>query len=395
MNRNSPADAWLLDGVRTPFGKYRGALSSLNSLELGQRAIGELIARQPQARLPDAVLMGCVVQAGLGQNPARIASVRAGVAPSTPALTLNSVCIASLEAVCDATRRIRGGEGDTYLVGGFDSMTRAPSLLPSEFDASLDAEGGQSIRSALDSDGLRCALTGESMGVVSDACNLELGIGRDEQDRWAALSQQRAAQSAAWREEREIVAVETPDGIVRSDQGIRADSSLAKLAALKAAFGDGGTITAGNASQMSDGGSAGLVVSTAALDRAAEAPLARIVDWGWVAGPDATLHLKPANAIRQVLDRHGLKPSDIDLYEINEAFAGVTIASARALGLPDDVVNVNGGAIAIGHPLGASAFRLLLTLALEMRRRGARRGIASLCGGGGQGMAVLIENPSL
>jgi acetyl-CoA C-acetyltransferase len=388
---NTATDAWLLDGVRTPFGKYRGALASLDSLELGQCAIGEMIARHPQARTPDAVLMGCVVQAGLGQNPARIASVRAGVAPVTPALTLNSVCIASLEAVCDATRRIRGAEGDTYLVGGFDSMTRAPGLLPSEWDAAA----GQATRSALDNDGLRCALTGESMGVVSEACNRELGIGRDEQDAWAVLSQQRAARSAAWREEREIMPVDTAHGIVRSDQGIRADCTLEKVAALKAAFGDGGTITAANASQMSDGGSAGLVVSTAALERGLPAPLARIVAWGWVAGPDATLHLKPANAIRKLLDRQGLKPSDIDLYEINEAFAGVTIASARALGLPDDVVNVNGGAIAIGHPLGASAFRLLLTLALELRRRGARRGIASLCGGGGQGMAVLIDNPSL
>jgi len=390
MTRTGPQDVWLLDGVRTPFGKYRGALASLDSLELGQRAIGAMIARHPQARTPDAVLMGCVVQAGLGQNPARIASVRAGVDPATPALTLNSVCIASLEAVCDATRRIRGGEGDTYLVGGFDSMTRAPSLLPSAFDPAAAAPP----RSALDSDGLRCALTGASMGVVSEACNRELGIGREEQDEWAVLSQQRAARSAAWREEREIVALDTVEGVVKSDQGIRADSTLAKIAALKPAFGEGGTITAGNASQMSDGGSAGLVVGTAALERGAPAPLARIVDWGWVAGPDATLHLKPANAIRKVLDQHGLKPSDIDLYEINEAFAGVTIASARALGLPDDVVNVNGGAIAIGHPLGASAFRLLLTLALELRRCGARRGIASLCGGGGQGMAIMIENPS-
>jgi acetyl-CoA C-acetyltransferase len=384
-------EAWLLDGVRTPFGKYRGALASLNSLELGQRVIGEMIRRHPQAQTPDAVMMGCVVQAGLGQNPARIASVRAGVAPDTPGLTLNSVCIASLESVCDATRRIREGEGDTYLVGGFDSMTRAPSLLPSEFDPISSAEA----RSALDSDGLRCALTGESMGVLSEACNRELGIGREEQDAWAALSQQRAAQSAAWREQREIVPVETIDGIVTSDQGIRVDSTLAKLSTLKAAFGERGTITAGNASQMSDGGSAGLIVSTAALERGSEKPLARIVDWSWVAGPDATLHLKPANAIRKLLDKRGLKPSDIDLYEINEAFAGVTIASAHALDLPDDVVNVNGGAIAIGHPLGASAFRLLITLALEMQRRGARRGIASLCGGGGQGMAVLIENPAL
>ncbi|WP_414449388.1 acetyl-CoA C-acyltransferase [Burkholderia sp. 22PA0099] len=383
-----PQDAWLLDGVRTPFGKYRGALAPLGSLDLGERAIRALIARHPEAAAPDAVLMGCVVQAGLGQNPARIASTRAGVAPVTPALTLNSVCIASLEAACDATRRIRGGEGARYLVGGFDSMSRAPAVLASPFDPEADAEP----RSALDSDGLRCALSGQSMGVLSDACNRALGIDREAQDAWAALSQQRAAHSAAWRETHEIAPVATASGRVASDQGIRADTTRERLATLKPAFGPDGTITAANASQMSDGGSAGLVVSTAALAQGGARPLARIVDWGWVAGPDATLHLKPAIAIRKLLARQGLRPADIDLYEINEAFAGVAIASMRELGLPAEVVNVNGGAIAIGHPLGASGFRLLLTLALEMRRRGVRRGIASLCGGGGQGMAVLIEN---
>ncbi|WP_395065601.1 thiolase family protein [Paraburkholderia silvatlantica] len=387
MTARTRQDAWLFDGVRTPFGKYHGALASLDSLQLGQKAIGALIARHPEARTPDAALFGCVVQAGLGQNPARIASTRSGVDPVTPALTLNSVCLASLEAVCDATRRVRGGEGHRYLVGGFDSMTRAPSVVPGEFDP----EGAQA-RSALDSDGLRCALSGESMGVLSEACNRELGIGRGEQDAWAVMSQQRAARSAAFREEHEIAPVETLDGLVTSDQGIRADTTLAKVSALRPAFGEGGTITAANASQMSDGGSAGLVVSTGELDRIGRAPLARIVDWGWVAGPDATLHLKPANAIRVLLQKQNLRPADIDLYEINEAFASVAIASARDLGLPDDVVNVNGGAIALGHPLGASGFRLLLTLALEMKRSNVRRGIASLCGGGGQGMAVLIEN---
>lgn len=387
MNSTRQQDAWLLDGVRTPFGKYRGTLASLNSLELGQCAISALIGRHPGAKAPDAALFGCVVQAGLGQNPARIASVRAGVESTTPALTLNSVCIASLEAVCDATRRIRGDEGQRYLVGGFDSMTRAPSVMPGEFDPP-DAQG----RSVLDSDGLRCALSGGSMGALSEECNRVLGIGREEQDEWAVMSQQRAALAAALREEHEIVPVQTTDGIVTSDQGIRADTTLTKVAALRPAFGEAGTITAANASQMSDGGSAGLIVSTASLERSGYTPLARIVDWGFVAGPDATLHLKPANAIRLVLQKQGLRATDIDLYEINEAFAGVAIASTRDLGLSADIINVNGGAIAIGHPLGASGFRLLLTLALEMRRRKVRRGIASLCGGGGQGMAVLIEN---
>ena len=380
-------EAYLFDGVRTPFGKFRGALAALNSLELGQHVIGEMLVRHSWASRPDAALFGVVVQAGLGQNPARIASVRAGVDPTTPGLTLNSVCLASLDAVCDATRRIRGGEGNQYLVGGFDSMTRAARLVPGDFDPP-----GAQPRTALESDGLSCALAGISMGDLSEQCNRNLGIGRQEQDEWAVMSQQRAASSVAFREEYELVPVRCGGVLVSSDQGIRADSSMVRLAALKPAFREDGTITAGNASQLSDGASAGIVVSGLMLDRVGRKPLARIVDWGWVAGPDPTLHLKPAAAIRLVLQKQNLRASDVDLYEINEAFAGVAIASTRALGLTADVVNVNGGAIAIGHPLGASGFRLLLTLALELKRRHARRGIASLCGGGGQGLAVLIEN---
>lgn len=379
--------AYLLDGVRTPFGKYRGALAALDSLQLGQHVIREIVARHPSAVRPDAALFGVVVQAGLGQNPARIAAVRAGIDPSTPALTLNSVCLASLEAVCDAARRIRGGEGNQYLVGGFDSMSCAARLGPGAFDPP-DAP----LRNALESDGLSCAISGLSMGELSEQCNRELGISRREQDEWAVMSQQRAARSATFREEYELVPVMSDGTLVSSDQGIRGDSSLAKLSALKPAFSDDGTITAANASQRSDGASAGIVASGAMLEQAGCKPLARIVDWGWVAGPDATLHLKPAASIRLLLQKQNLRISDIDLYEINEAFASVTIASARDLGLSAGVVNVNGGAIAIGHPLGASGFRLLLTLALELKRRAAKRGIASLCGGGGQGLAVLIEN---
>lgn len=384
---NEAQQAFLLDGVRTPFGKYRGALAALDSLQLGQHVIGEMISRHPSAARPDAALFGVVVQAGLGQNPARIAAVRAGVDSLTPALTLNSVCLASLEAVCDATRRIRCGEGNQYLVGGFDSMSRAARLAPGEFDPS-DAP----LRSALHSDGLSCAISGLSMGDLSEQCNRTLGISRKEQDEWAVISQQRAAKSAAFREERELVSITSDGVVVSSDQGIRGDASFAKVSALKPAFAEDGTITAANASQMSDGASAGIVVSGAVLAQQGSKPLVRIVDWGWVAGPDASLHLKPAASIRLLLQKQNLRPTDIDLYEINEAFAAVAIASARNLGLSADVVNVNGGAIAIGHPLGASGFRLLLTLALELKRRGARLGIASLCGGGGQGLAVLIEN---
>lgn len=386
------ADAWLLDGIRTPFGKYRGSLAPLSTLDLGQQVVAEVLRRQPWAVRPSAALMGVVVQAGLGQNPARIAAVRGGIDPSTPALTLNNVCIAGLEAVCDATRRIRLGEGSHYLVGGFDSMTRAPRVL-----ASANDPNAESIepRSALMSDGLGCVLAGVSMGELSDRSNAEMSISRDAQDDWAVLSQQRAAAARARSSSDEIFAIDVGDCRVEADQCIRPSTQKPDLAKLKPAFTINGTITAGNASQMADGASAGLVVDTPTLEKFGRAPLARIVDWSWVAGPDFSLHLKPAHAIRNLLDRHRLKPAQIDLFEINEAFAGVVLASMRDLGIPRDVVNVNGGAIALGHPLGATGFRLLLTLALELKRRGARRGIASLCGGGGQGLAVLIESANI
>lgn len=387
MNRLA-TEAYLLSGVRTPFGKYRGALGALSTLDLGSTVVREIVRRHPSAARADAAIFGVVVQAGLGQNPARIVAARSGVDPTTPALTLNSVCLASLEAVCDASRRIRGGEGSQYLVGGFDSMTRAARLLPAE--GAKDEEP----KSALFQDGLNCALAGVSMGTLSDGYNRKLEISRAEQDEWALRSQMRAAASADVTQRDELLAIKSGADLIISDQCVRPRTTLRDLENLRPAFDAEGTITAGNASQLADGASAGLIVNGSMLDRAAQPPLARIVDWGWVAGPDASLHLKPAVAIQRVLERNGLRPSDIDLYEINEAFAGVAIASARALGLPAEVVNVNGGAIALGHPLGATGFRLLLTLALEMRRRGARRGIASLCGGGGQGLAVLIEASS-
>ncbi|MBA3777542.1 MAG: thiolase family protein, partial [Betaproteobacteria bacterium] len=271
-----PNDSFLLDGVRTPFGKYRGALGALSSLDLGQHAIEALIRRQPLAAKPSAALLGVVVQAGLGQNPARIAALRAGVESTSPALTLNSVCLASLEAVCDATRRIRSGEGSHYLVGGFDSMTRAPRLLASEFEAAFDEP-----RSALHSDGLSCALAGVSMGALSDRYNRELEISRVEQDEWACMSQDRAAAAAAVLRD-EIVAVTRDNQLVSADQCVRPNASLADLEKLRPAFDADGTITAGNASQLADGASAGLIVSGMMLGQAERAPLARIVDWGWV-----------------------------------------------------------------------------------------------------------------
>lgn len=389
MPHNHP-EIYLLDGLRTPFGRYRGALASLSTIDLGSTAIRALLARNEWASNPSASLFGVVVQAGLGQNPARIAAAAGGVSLSSPALTLNSVCLASLEAVCDATRRIRSSEGTHYLVGGFDSMSRAPRILPL-LDGELDGDGDP--YSALMSDGLSCALSGGSMGEISDRCNQQLNISREAQDLWASMSHTRAAAATSILQRDEIFPVLTAAGTVGADQGIRTNSTLEGLAQLRPAFAREGTITAGNASQLADGASVGLVVDAVMADRSGRTPLARIVDWGWTAGPDASLHTKPADAIEKVLSQQGLKASDIDLFEINEAFAGVAIASSVQLGVPHDVVNVNGGAIALGHPLGATGFRLLLTLAHEMRRRRVKRGIASLCGGGGQGLAVLIENP--
>lgn len=364
--------AFLLDGVRVPFGRLGGALSDIPAVELGALPVAELIRRQPIARTPDAALFGVVVQAGLGQNPGRMAALRGGVDATTPGVTLNSVCLASLEAVCDAARRIAYGEGESYIVGGVDSMSQAP-------------------RELLMHDGLECAITGQSMGVVSDEQNRALGISREDQDDWAHLSHQRAAAAREVLLAHEVVPVTTARGLHRYDEGVRENSRRDALAALPPAFTADGTLTAGNSSQMADGASAGLIVGERMLERQGEVPLGRIVDWALVAGPDSGLHLKPAQAIRRILDRQRLTVADVDVYEINEAFAGVTLASMRELGLTADVVNVNGGAVAVGHPLGASGLRLLLTASLAMRRQGGGRAIAALCGGGGQGLAVLIE----
>ncbi|WP_188534746.1 thiolase family protein [Kocuria dechangensis] len=373
------APAYLLDGVRVPFGRTGRALAGLTATELGALPIAQLLHRHPDLAL-DAALLGVVVQAGLGQNPARTAALAGGVDPEVPALTLNSVCLASLESVCDAARRIAVGEGAAYLVGGFDSMSTG-GRLGGDVDVVLH-------------DGLLDVASGRSMGVVSDRVNAELGITREDQDAWAHGSHARALAARDFLRG-ETVPVALPDGTSHTDdQGVRAESSPEALAGLRPAFTPDGTITAGNASQTADGASAGLMVSGEVLDRTGAVPLARIVDWAFVAGPDTSLHLKPARAVRKVLDRQGLGPADVDVYEINEAFAGVAIASARDLGVPGDVVNVHGGAVAVGHPLGASGFRLALTAARALRARSGRRAVATLCGGGGQGLAVLLETVS-
>ncbi|WP_153395550.1 acetyl-CoA C-acyltransferase [Ornithinicoccus halotolerans] len=382
--------AVLLDGARTPFGRFTRGLAALSARDLGAAAVAELLRRTPELGHADGALLGSVLQGGQGQNPARQIAASGGLDPAVPAITLNNVCLAGLAAVADATRRVRLGEGSSYLVGGADSMSRGrhAALLRE----GVPRPGPVELVDTTVTDGLWCALGDEGMGPLSERANTALGIGRAEQDQLAARSQQLAAAARdAGRLAEEIVPVTTPGGEVRHDEGIRDGVTVESLAGLRPVFAEAGTITAGNASQMSDGASVGVVASLARAEALGRVPLARVTGYAEVAGPDTSLHLKPAAAIRAALDRAGLAIGDVDLLEINEAFAGVVAASVRELSVPLDIVNVNGGAIALGHPLGGTGFRLALTLAHELRRRDARVGVAALCGGGGQGAAVVLE----
>ncbi|MCM3720299.1 acetyl-CoA C-acyltransferase [Fictibacillus phosphorivorans] len=382
--------AVIIDGVRTPFGKWKGSLSPFDGTDLGTIALKELLARVPEAQTADGVSLAQVIQAGHGQNPARKVATNAGVSLSTPAITLNNVCLAGISTVIDSVRKIHFGEGELFVAGGFDSMTNAPHLASIRKELSF---GHVEFYDSLN-DGLRCSLNEQSMGLLSDNKNKELGITRTQQDEFAFLSQSRAEDARKnGRLSAEIVPVDTGKYSLEEDEGIRPHSSVEKLAKLRPAFHEEGTITAGNASQMSDGASLGIIASEEKAERLGKTPLARILGWSEIAGPDTSLHLKPAQAIKDVLLKNNLSIDDIDLFEINEAFASVVIASCNELGIHFDKVNVNGGAIAIGHPLGGTGFRLILTLAHELKRRGGGKGIATLCGGGGQGTALLIEVP--
>jgi acetyl-CoA C-acetyltransferase len=374
-----PDTVVLADGARTPIGRYGRALAAVDPIDLGAHAIRETLARCPGLQ-PDHVLLGNVLQAANGQNPARQAAIRGGVARTTPGTTVNDVCLASMTSVAIAAGMVRAGEADTVLVGGFDSMSRAPhDVRRTPQDEPLDL---------MVHDGLYCSIENAGMGALSDAENDRLEVTRAAQDMLALRSHERAAAATADGRLAEEIA---PLPELAQDEGIRTDTSLERLAALQPAFTPDGTITAGNASQMSDGGAAGLVTTLGRAAAAGVAPLAAVAGRAIIAGPDSSLHLRPAEASAKLLERHGLSPADIDLWEINEAFAGVVVASCAALGIDPELVNVNGGAVALGHPLAASGMRLVLTLAYEMRRRGARLGVATLCGGGGQGEALLLR----
>jgi acetyl-CoA C-acetyltransferase len=379
----------LVDGARTAIGRFNGMHAELDACQLGARAVAGALERVPGFP-PDYIVLGNVIQAGNGQNPARKAAVLGGVARDVPALTLNDVCLASMTSVRIAAAMVSSGEATNVLVGGFESMTRAPHLLH------LQTTGQQLTREAdlidsMEHDGLTCSLdgVGVGMGPLSDQANSRLCITREAQDA-LALESHRRAQTATrnGRLSKEITTTQD----AAHDEGIRPDTSIEKLSALSPAFTADGTITAGNASQLSDAGAAGIVSSLERAEAEGIKPLAEIVGHAVVAGIDSTLHHRPADAARLLLQRHGLTVADVDLWEINEAFACVVLASMAQLGLDPSRVNVNGGAIALGHPLAASGFRLVLTLAYEMRDRQLEHGVAAICGGGGQGQAVLLRS---
>jgi acetyl-CoA C-acetyltransferase len=372
----------LAGGARTPIGRFGGALAGVDAVELGAHAVRAALERCPGLE-PDYVAVGNVLQATNGQNPGRRAALAGGVRRDVPGITLNDVCLASMSAVALGVALLRAEEATTVLVGGFDSMTRAPHAVRMRPPVKA---GNQPLIDVMVLDGLYCSIADAGMGGMSDAENLRLGISREAQDRFAASSHRRAAAAEA-RLAEEIA----PLAGLEHDEGIRPQTTYEALAALPPAFGRDGTITAGNASQVSDGGAAAFVTSAEQAAHAGVSPLAEIVGRAVVAGPDSTLHLRPAEASRTLLERNGLKTADIALWEINEAFAGVTVAAAEALEIDLERVNVNGGAVALGHPLAGSGLRLVLTLAYELRRRGGGLGIATLCGGGGQGEALLLS----
>jgi acetyl-CoA C-acetyltransferase len=389
----------IVAGARTPIGRFGGAFRDVPAVDLGAAAIREALGRSGiSADQADYVLMGHVIQAGAGQITARQAAIKAGIPKEVPAVTINKVCLSGLNAIALADQLIRAGEIEVAVAGGFESMSDAPYLIPkARWGTRL---GNTEIVDAMLYDGLYSTFTGELMGASSDEVNRELGIGREEQDAWAARSHQRA--HAAWEEGRlgeETVPVEVSQAkgdavTVDRDEGIRPDTSAESLAGLTPAFGEDGTITAGNASQISDGGAAVVVMSRERADALGLEIIVEIVAHGMSAERFPYLHTVPAIAMERALKKAGASAADLGLAEINEAFASVSLHAGRMLGLDEEIVNVNGGAVAMGHPIGMTGARLVLTLAYEMRRRDVDLGGAALCGGGGQGDALIVRRAS-
>ena len=386
----------LLSGARTPIGKLSGSLSGFSAAALGGIAItGALERAKIDPAQVDYVIMGQVLQAGTGQVTARQAAVAAGIPMSTPAITINKVCLSGLNAIYLAAQMIEAGDAQVVVAGGMESMTNAPYLIPKGRGGYR--YGNSEILDVIQHDGLFCALEKELMGEGTERYAASASIDRDVQDEIAAVSHARAgAAISSGALSDEIVPVLIPQrkgdpiefGV---DEGVRSGTDAASLSKLRPAFAQSGNITAGNASQISDGGSAIIVVSRAFAESHGVEPLANLISYGQVAGPDTSLLTQPSRAINQSLNAAGMSLTDIDLFEINEAFAAVSSASMKDLGISNEIVNVNGGAIALGHPIGMSGNRLALTLAYELQRRGGGVGAAALCGGGGQGDALLIK----
>jgi acetyl-CoA C-acetyltransferase len=386
----------IVAGARTPIGKFGGAFKDVPAKSLGAHAIRAALSR---AKVPpgdvDYVIMGQVLQAGAGQITARQAAIEAGIPQEVPAITINKVCLSGINAIALADQLIRAGEVEVVVAGGMESMSQAPYLLPqARFGARL---GDTEMIDSMVHDGLWSTFTDQHMGEGSDEVNRELEIGRDEQDAWAARSHQRAEQ--AWKNglmADEVIPVELPQKRgeavkVDRDEGVRPGTTAEALARLQPAFRRDGTITAGNASQISDGAAAVVVMSAERARRLGVEPLVEIVAHGMSADRFSWLHTVPALALSNALKKAGLVASDLDLVEINEAFAAVALNATRMLELDEERVNVNGGAVALGHPIGASGARLVLTVALELKRRRLRTGAAALCGGGGQGDALIVR----
>ena len=390
----------IVAGARTPMGRLLGSLKDLSGSDLGAIAIrGALAKAGVGPELVQYVIMGQVLTAGAGQIPARQAAVAAGIPMGVPALTINKVCLSGIAAIASADQLIRAGEFEVVIAGGQESMSRAPHLLTNSRKGFK--YGDSTLRDHMAYDGLHDIFTDQAMGNLTESKNQDRGhqISREEQDAFASASHQNAAR--AWKDglfDDEVVPVLIPQRkedpvVVAQDEGIRADTTVQTLARLRPAFAADGTLTAGSASQISDGAAAVVVMSRARAEDLGLTWVAQIGAHGVVAGPDSTLQSQPARAIAKACAREGLDPKDLDLVEINEAFAAVGIASTRELGLDPRKVNVNGGAIAMGHPLGMSGARIALHLALELRRRGGGVGAAALCGGGGQGDALIIRVP--
>ncbi|MGW4384340.1 acetyl-CoA C-acetyltransferase [Kitasatospora sp. NPDC004531] len=389
----------IVAGARTPMGRLLGSLKGFSGAELGGFAIKAALERAGvSGEQVQYVIMGQVLQAGAGQIPARQAAVKAGIPMTVPALTINKVCLSGLDAIALADQLIRAGEFDIVVAGGQESMTNAPHLLPKSREGFK--YGAIEMLDAMAHDGLTDAYENIPMGESTEKHNTRLGIGREVQDAIAAASHQRAAKAQADGVfEAEIVPVAIPQRkgepvLFSQDEGIRADTTAEGLAKLRPAFTKDGTITAGTSSQISDGAAAVVVMSKAKAEELGLSWIAEIGAHGNVAGPDNSLQSQPSNAIKHALAKEGLEVADLDLIEINEAFAAVAHQSMKDLGVSDEIVNVNGGAIALGHPIGMSGARVVLHLALELQRRGGGVGAAALCGGGGQGDALIVKVPA-